>query len=84
MGTLEEAIGREVMAVVGAPEVAGLILLALFVGVALMQNSKLDGKLVIIVPAAFLAMALFPWWNVAFVIVAGFFIGKVIQRLLGG
>jgi hypothetical protein len=77
-------MATSIMGVIGDSTIAGLIVLTFFVGSAILQPSKLDAKLVIIVPAVILATALIPWWASVLAILGGLFFGRVILRIWSG
>lgn len=60
LNPLETIMADGFMQVVGDPLFLGIIILGFFGALAMIQGTKLDGKLVIIVPAFILALSFFP------------------------
>jgi hypothetical protein len=60
----EEIIGNGFMSVVGDQTIIGLLLLAFFGGFLLLQDTRLDVKVMIMVPVLLLTMTYISFFNV--------------------
>jgi len=56
-GPLESTIYSSCMSIVGDPTYLGLLVLGFFVGFVFLQGTRMDVKIMVIVPALFLAMS---------------------------
>jgi hypothetical protein len=83
MGSIEEYIYEGALTAVGDPILLGLCVFGFFLGFVTLQGQSLVGKISIIVPATFLALAFLP--SVATVLVGlvfGFILYLALMRLL--
>ncbi len=78
---LEAFIGNGMGQVVGDPIFLGLLVLGFLGGFVLLQNTRFDAKLLVIVPAMLLAMAFIPILPLLFGLVCGFIGYLVVTKL---
>ena len=81
---LEDYVGTQMTAVTGDPVFGGILVLLFFVGIVMVNNSRLDVKLMVIVPAFILALVFLPLWVKAlFAIAVGFIVFFGIYKMVG-
>jgi predicted membrane protein len=71
---LESIINGGIMNIVGDPLMAGLLVLGFFVLFVLIQGTRLDAKIAIIVPAGILSLAFAP----VLIVILGFAFGVIL------
>jgi len=67
---IEELIGSGVGVITGNDTLLGIIFLGFFTAFVLLQNTRLDGKLVVLVPISILSLVFIPM--LAFLLALGF------------
>jgi hypothetical protein len=72
MGFIEDLIGGGMGDVTGDPLLSGLIFVGFFLAFVMLQGTRLEGKLVVILPVFFLSLILIPLLLVFAVIAAAF------------
>jgi len=82
--TLEDMIGNGMGQIVGDPAITGLLFLVFFFGFVLIQPSRLDHKVAILIPATILSLVFIPFLSVLFAIVAGFLLYRAIVGMMRG
>ena len=71
-GVFEQTISSGFSTTTGNSLLVGLILMLFFIGYCLLQGTRLDAKIVVWIPAFFLAFAFLPQWlGIAFTIIIG-------------
>jgi hypothetical protein len=81
---LETDMVNSLHTIVNDPTILGLIVLCLFGGFVIMQNSRLDQKVAIIVPAVILAAAMISWVFLVLAVILGAVIFyPALRRLFG-
>lgn len=80
---LESFIGNSMGQILGIPEIAGILVLAFFTIIVLVQGTRLDGKLCIVIPAVFLASAFISWIIIPIGVFLGFILWFAFKRLFG-
>ena len=68
MSYFETWVGDSMTSVVGDPLFTGLLILAFFGMISIVGQTRLDGKLAILLPACILAMAFIPFLRVLFIL----------------
>jgi len=71
---IETIIGNGFSSVFGSNDIIGLILLAFFGAFVMLQDTRFDVKVLIMIPALLLAMAFISWLSIAVVIALGFLV----------
>ena len=80
---LENFTGDLITQMIGSPEIVGILVLAFFTIIVLVQGTRLDGKLCIVVPAVFLAAAFISWIVIPIGVFLGFILWFAFKRLFG-
>ena len=79
---LETVIYESAMSIVGDPTYLGLLVLGFFFGFVTLQNVRTDVKVLIIVPAFFLALGFVPWFKALIIVVLGVLLFLGLSRWL--
>lgn len=83
MGLLEQYIYEGALQAVGDPILLGLLVFGFFIGFVTLQGQRLEGKMAILAPAVFLALAFLPSVVTVLVgLVFGFILYLALMRLL--
>jgi hypothetical protein len=74
---LEEIIYTSGMQIAGDPVYLGLLVLGFFFGFVLLQGVRTDVKVLVMIPALFLATGFIPWLYLVIIVIAGviFYLG---------
>lgn len=80
-GYIEEFIGQGFSSVIGDPNLMGIIFLGFFAGFVMLQGTRLDGKVAILVPASLLALIFIPWLAVLLALAVGVLIYLAMRKL---
>ena len=80
---LEELIAEGFAQIAGNPFILGLLVLVFFTVFVMLQNTRLDTKIAIIIPAIFLAMAFAPILAIPFALGITFILYLAITKALG-
>jgi len=80
--TIETFISDNVAGIAGNDMYIGLLIIAMFFGISLVSGSRLDAKLMILVPAVLLASAFLPILKFLFVVIGGGILWMAMTRLL--
>jgi len=78
---IEEFIGQGFSSVLGDPSLIGAIFLAFFAVFVMLQGTRLDGKVAVLVPASILAIIFIPWLAVLLALVVGVLIYLAMRKL---
>ncbi len=81
-GGLESLIYSGAMSTVGDPTFLGLLILGFFIGFVYLQGTRMDVKLMVIVPAMFLAVSFLPLLKVVMVVGFGIVLMLGLSRLM--
>lgn len=76
----ENVIGEGANQVVGDPLVMGLMFLGFFMAFIMLQNTRLDHKIMVLVPASILAMVWIPWFSIVLALVGGGMMYLVVMK----
>jgi hypothetical protein len=71
---IETIIGNGFSSVFGSNDIIGLIFLAFFGAFVMLQDTRFDVKVLIMIPALLLAMVFISWLSIAVVIALGFLV----------
>lgn len=80
---LETFLGNALGPTFGMPEITAIAVLAFFTIIVMVQGTRLDGKLCIVVPAVFLAAAFISWIVIPIGVFLGFIMWFAFKRLFG-
>ncbi len=78
----EEVIGNGFSDVVGDPTIAGIIFLGFFISFVMLQDTRLDAKLMVLVPAMILSMVYIPWLGILCALGFGSIVYLALTRFL--
>lgn len=85
LNPLEEILAEGFLSVVGDPLFLGLILLGFFGALVFVQGTRLDGKLVVIVPVLLMSLLFLPpWLAIAFAIGMGVVVYLALTKFTRG
>ena len=78
----EEVIGNGFTSIVGDQTMIGVLLLAFFGGFLLLQDTRLDVKILIMVPALLLAMTYISFFNVVVALILAVLVYAALMKFL--
>lgn len=79
---LENYAGNGVGGVVGDPSILGILFIGFFSAFVMLQDTRLDGKLVVLVPVLILATVFIPWLSVLIALGLGAIVYIALMKLI--
>lgn len=80
MGYIEDVIGAGVAEVTGDPTITGLVFIGFFFAFVMLQGTRFEGKIVVLLPVFFLSLIFLPILLVFAIIAAAFIAYIAVMR----
>jgi hypothetical protein len=79
--SIETFIGEGITQIVGSMPILGIFFIAFFVIFTMLQNTRIDGKMAILIPVLFMAGAFFDFMIYLLVIFLAFILALAISKI---